>query len=181
VDYPWYEVTEDKLPLQGDFLARCPILVPPNDFSVETKEQQEQPSPEIQVKVETFDVVIMSQSCDLAQRKLRTVLVCPHWSVENFAQSQSGFSNKQLEQLRCGNLLGYHMLDKCSLPQYERPIQIVDFRSTHSLPLDHIFALANRDLMRLRLLAPYREHLAQAFARFLMRVGLPTDIPRFIQ
>ena len=24
---------------------------------------------------------------------------------------------------------------------------------------------------------PYREHLAQAFARFFMRVGLPIDIP----
>jgi len=32
---------------------------------------------------------------------------------------------------------------------------------------------------RLRLLPPYREHLAQAFARFFMRVGLPADIPKF--
>ena len=30
---------------------------------------------------------------------------------------------------------------------------------------------------RLRLNPPYREHLAQAFARFFMRVGLPVDIP----
>jgi len=26
---------------------------------------------------------------------------------------------------------------------------------------------------------PYREHLAQAFARFFMRVGLPVDISPF--
>ncbi len=32
---------------------------------------------------------------------------------------------------------------------------------------------------RLRLLPPYREHLAQGFARFFMRVGLPVDIPAF--
>lgn len=32
---------------------------------------------------------------------------------------------------------------------------------------------------RLRLLPPYREHLAQAFARSFMRVGLPIDIPAF--
>jgi len=29
---------------------------------------------------------------------------------------------------------------------------------------------------RLRLCPPYREHLAQAFARFFMRVGLPQDV-----
>ena len=27
--------------------------------------------------------------------------------------------------------------------------------------------------------SPYREHLAQAFARYFMRVGLPVDIPAF--
>jgi len=32
---------------------------------------------------------------------------------------------------------------------------------------------------RLRLLPPDREHLAQAFARFFMRAGLPIDIPEF--
>jgi hypothetical protein len=30
-----------------------------------------------------------------------------------------------------------------------------------------------------RLLPPYREHLAQAFARFFIRVGLPVDVPPF--
>jgi hypothetical protein len=32
-------------------------------------------------------------------------------------------------------------------------------------------------LSGLRLCPPYREHLAQAFARFFMRVGLPIPIP----
>ncbi len=39
--------------------------------------------------------------------------------------------------------------------------------------------LAVRRSPRPRLLPPYREHLAQAFARFFMRVGLPVDIPAF--
>jgi len=38
--------------------------------------------------------------------------------------------------------------------------------------------LAQRGEPRLRLRPPYREHLSQAFARFFMRVGLPTDIKR---
>jgi hypothetical protein len=40
-------------------------------------------------------------------------------------------------------------------------------------PYAHVEKLGNR----LRLCPPYREHLAQAFARFFMRVGLPSDIP----
>jgi hypothetical protein len=32
---------------------------------------------------------------------------------------------------------------------------------------------------RLRLRSPYREHLAQAFARYFMRVGLPHDARAF--
>jgi hypothetical protein len=33
--------------------------------------------------------------------------------------------------------------------------------------------------LHLRLLPPYRKHLSQSFARFIMRVGLPIDIPSF--
>ncbi len=35
-----------------------------------------------------------------------------------------------------------------------------------------------KQLGRLRLLPPYREHLSQSFARQFMRVGLPIDLPR---
>lgn len=32
---------------------------------------------------------------------------------------------------------------------------------------------------RLRLLSPYKEHLAQGFARYVMRVGLPHTLEEF--
>jgi len=32
----------------------------------------------------------------------------------------------------------------------------------------------------LRMLSPYREHLAQGFARYFMRVGLPHDAKAFV-
>jgi hypothetical protein len=47
------------------------------------------------------------------------------------------------------------------------------------LPFPFLSSLAAANGKRLRLLPPYREHLSQAFARFFMRVGLPTDIPKF--
>jgi len=39
--------------------------------------------------------------------------------------------------------------------------------------------LAAQQALRQRLLPPYREHLAPAFARFFMRVGLPIDVSPF--
>jgi hypothetical protein len=56
---------------------------------------------------------------------------------------------------------------------------LVDLGSLFSLPTGLVRDLAERQGQRSRLNPPYREHLAQAFARFFMRVGLPVDIPKF--
>lgn len=53
---------------------------------------------------------------------------------------------------------------------------VVSFRNVRSVDFDWITASIKQRGKRLRLLPPYREHLSQAFARFFMRVGLPTDI-----
>jgi hypothetical protein len=55
-------------------------------------------------------------------------------------------------------------------------IRIVDFGRIYCLPRGYVEKLANHRGERLRLLPPYREHIAQAFARFFMRIGLPQDI-----
>jgi hypothetical protein len=55
----------------------------------------------------------------------------------------------------------------------------VDFHEVFTLPRAFLERqLAQRGQPRLRLLPPYREHLSQAFARFFMRVGLPTPVNR---
>ena len=127
-----------------------------------------------------YDVVVMSQSCDLEQDKLDLVLVCPHWSLDELGQANEYFkSSKGKEELRRGNVPGYHLLAACDLQGYERDIRVVDFRTMHSLPHEFLKHLASSRGKRLRLLPPYREHLAQAFARFFMRIGLPVDIPPF--
>jgi len=176
-DYPWYEHVEGQDLLQGDFLDRCPILIPPKNFHVplDTSEVSE-----INVGIKTYDVVIMSQSCDLVENKLELVLVCPHWSLEELGEAESFFkSEKAKEDLRRGNMPGYHMLAECNLEGNKRGICVVDFRAVYSLPFEFLQQFAGRSERRVRLLSPYREHLSQAFARFFMRVGLPVDIPSF--
>ena len=56
---------------------------------------------------------------------------------------------------------------------------VVDFRQIFSLPVPYLRKHAMTLGTRWRLQSPFREHFSQAFARFFMRVGLPTAIPAF--
>lgn len=169
-EYPWYEVVNgDEALMQGDFIERCPVVIPPLEISHN-----------VEVKIIEYDVVIMSQSCDLVQRKLDLVLVCPIWPLSEFEKRSDFFKSKKgKEALRRGNVPGYHLLNKCEIKGFVREYLVVDFRSVYSVPFDFLLDLAPKRGNRIRLLPPYREHLSQAFARFFMRVGLPVDIPPF--
>lgn len=168
-DYPWYEIAEDEELFQGDIIESCPIIVPPSTIEDECN-----------VDVIEYDAIIMSQSCDLINRKLELVLVCPIWPLSEFESRNPSYKNpKMKESLRRGYLPGYHLLNKCEIEGFETEYLVVDFRSVYSVPFDFLVKLARKKGRRLRLLPPYREHLSQAFARFFMRVGLPVDIPPF--
>jgi hypothetical protein len=56
--YPWYEAVTGPALLQGDFLDSCPILLPRDPEKLEQGGDQE-------ADVKYYDVVVMSQSCDL--------------------------------------------------------------------------------------------------------------------
>ncbi len=174
-NYPWYTVVDDDTLEQGDFFFSCQVLE-----QTFTPTGANAASFALQANAKTYDVLILSQSCDLTHDKLETVLVCPHWPIEEFEQRSDFFrSSKGKEEIRRGNVPGLHMLAHCDLPEFKNSIRIVNFRQVFGLPFDYIFQLSQQNLLRLRLLPPYREHLAQAFARFIMRVGLPVDIPPF--
>jgi hypothetical protein len=175
IDYPWYEIVEDEDPRQGDMLQNCPIVIPPTDLSVEACEEEPP-----QLDYELYDVVVMSQSCDLAYEKLKQVLLSPYGTIAHFQTLNRKFIDSNLlEKIRRGNVPGYHMLRKCDLDGFHDSHLIVDFRSTFSVDFDFLMDFVRNSSRRLRVLPPYREHLSQAFARFMMRVGLPQDIPNF--
>ncbi|MGR3311439.1 MAG: hypothetical protein ACUZ77_11785 [Candidatus Brocadiales bacterium] len=168
--YPWYDVVDgNESLLQGDFIKKCPLINPPKDMA-----------PDQIIEYIDYDVVIMSQSCDLAQRKLDLVLVCPVWPLSEFEKIDDFIkSRKGKEALRQGNVPGYHLLNMCDVSEFKTDYLIVDFRNVYGVPFEFIQDLAKERGKRLRLLPPYKEHLSQGFARFFMRVGLPVDIPSF--
>lgn len=173
-NYPWYGIVEDDSLEQGDFFFSCPIL----ETTLPTTQGEVPDS--IQSNVNVYDVLVLSQSCDLVQGKLETALVCPHWKIEDFEQKEDYLrSTKGKENVRQGNVPGFHMIAACDQANFKSSIRLISFRQVFTLPLSYLNELAHQQSPRLRLLPPYREHLAQAFARFIMRVGLPVDIPAF--
>jgi len=133
---------------------------------------------QFEADIRVYDVVVMSQSCDLQHDKLHLVLVCPVWDLVLFGHENPYYgSRKAHEQLRRGQFPAYHLLNRSELEGHERGYRVVDFRNVYGVPFDYLSVRTEEP--RLRLLPPYREHLAQAFARFFMRVGLPVDIPAF--
>ncbi|MHA1521316.1 MAG: hypothetical protein ACTSRK_14120 [Promethearchaeota archaeon] len=171
-EYPWYGIitNEDHL-AQGDFIFSCPILEPIHDV-VQDK---------ITANYSEYDVIIMSQTCDLINNKLTNVLVCPFWKLSEIENKFTWFkSKKNKEKLRKGNQPNYHLLNKSNTPEFQFSHIVVDFRDVFSVPFNYLIENIKDTQSRLRLLSPYKEHLAQAFARFFMRVGLPVDIQPFI-
>jgi hypothetical protein len=65
---------------QGDFIDACPIIIPPPSIKREK---------ELSVEVNEYDVVVMSQSCDLLQKKISLILLCPAWPFLDFTKRDS--------------------------------------------------------------------------------------------
>lgn len=162
-EYPWYGLAKGEPLEQGDILLNCPH----DEFLANGS-----------VDRLWTDVVVLSQSCDLIHDKLAVVQVCPLLPLETIALELPHLQNRKgRENLRKGNLPGYHLLNRCSLEGHETDFLVCDFRLVFGVRKPTICSLAGTP--HLRLLPPYREHLAQAFARFFMRIGLPADIPPF--
>lgn len=177
MDYPWYEVVSGDVIEQGDILRGCPVFSPPEDLSLKVPEGEEPTV--VQFDWSERDVIVLSQSCDIekGREKVPEVLLCAIWPCGEVRGHLA--TRKGMEDARRGNLPGYHMLGSCDAQGFESDVVVVDFRRVHTLPLGYFRNLALSAGSRIRLLPPYREHLAQAFARFFMRVGLPIGIPPF--
>jgi hypothetical protein len=174
-DYPWFGSIEGDEIEQGDILEGCPVFLPPNDLAATAVEKSNSAT----FKWEERDLIVMSQSCDLAKgrEKIDDILLCAVWKR---SELKTGYLAKDdgMELARKGQLPAFHVLAASNLLDFEREVRVVDFRRVYSLPVPFVRRRAGV-AKRLRLLPPYREHLSQSFARFFMRVGLPIDIPSF--
>ena len=174
--YPWYAVVNGDVLQQGDILRHCRVFSPPSGLNLAAPAAEDAV---VEFEPVERDVIVLSQSCDLEKEhpKVTEVLLCAVWSCDEVGGYLATAKGK--EDARRGNLPAYHMLAACDIPGFQSEVAVVDFRRVYSLPLDYLHEFAVAVGNRIRLLPPYREHLAQAFARFFMRVGLPIGIRPF--
>jgi len=174
-DYPWFGISEGDGIEQGEVLEGCPVFLPPDALAIAAGDKPSSAT----FTWEERDLIVMSQSCDLAKgrEKIDDVLLCAVWKR---SELKTGHLAKEdgMEQARKGQLPGFHVLAASTIPDFQREVRVVDFRRVYSLPVAFVRRRAAM-AKHLRLLPPYREHLSQSFARFFMRVGLPIDIPAF--
>jgi hypothetical protein len=176
--YPWYCLVNDDELQQGDILEGCPVFFPSPDLTLNSLEADF--NLEVSVKWTRRNVIIISQTCDMVKgrEKITEVLLCLVWDQSQHTDGHLS-TPKGMEEARKGQLHRHHVLNECKLANTEREFRVVDFRYIYTLPIGYCRKFAAETQNRIRLLPPYREHLSQSFARFFMRVGLPTDIPPF--
>jgi len=157
---------------QRDYLPGCWIPVVGADFDPGIAEPE--------ISVGRTNLILVTQSCDLANDKIQHAALCPVASLESWEQLNPDYAKRGFwESVRQGRREGLHMLSALEDANNIRESLVVDFRQIHSLPVAYLRRHSTSLGPRWRLQSPFREHFSQAFARFFMRVGLPTAIPAF--
>lgn len=174
----WYEIAADDALLQGDLLPGFPVAVV-TELPLPIPEDY-QPL----VDVHLCDVVVMTQSCDLAHAKVEDILLARMHKWPDYIRANPGNTNLRSEDFRkslvAGNVPNLFLLHKRDAEPV-LPWSVVDFRRVSTSSKTFVQRFLSTIKPRLRLISPYREHLSQAFARYFMRVGLPLDAKMFVK
>ena len=158
---------------QEDYLPDCFVPVFNPEYGATNRDPEDVP-------VDDRDCIVVTQTCDLENDKAHFVAMCPLHPIVEFEQINPKFKGKgEWERVRKGRIEGLHLIASLHNPNDNRACLVADFREIYSLPIaylkDHALSLGSR----WRLRSPYLEHFSQAFARFFMRVGLPSSIPPY--
>ena len=176
---------------QGDMILDCPILTwDPNQLPEISYGEKGETLRQI-TKTFLADLVVMTQACDLAHDKVTNVVLCPHLPLSEYrvlwADKMTRLGQLPTEKawrrtcddIANGYIWNQAFLNRWPAGELSSQHRVVEFHEIYTLPRSFLESiLVQRNQPRLRLRPPYREHLSQAFARFFMRVGLPTPLDR---
>jgi hypothetical protein len=170
----WWLSTSGPELAQGDLLPNCLLLLFGDDPAPSSSDAG------MEVEVVRKRLIVVTQSCDLETKDVEFVALCPIHTLPEFEQANPLAKQKgRWENIRKGRQPGLHLIASPDNPQDNRAALVVEFGHIVSLPFAYLqkHAAALGDRYRLR--PPYLEHFSQAFARFFMRVGLPSTIPPY--
>jgi hypothetical protein len=148
---------------QADIVDGCP-LVYVADCDLDDLDRN-------QVEFVPTRVLVLTQTCDLANRKASAVTVAVALDAQFLVQQNLLKPSDIRGPIRAGRVFGWYFLPASG--ENRLPEMVVDLRQLHTVRLDLLTALCQRGQRRARLLTPYREHLAKHFADTYSRIGLP--------
>jgi hypothetical protein len=159
-----YEAAVGDAPIdQADIIDGCPIL------SLKEFDLDGQHAPELNVSI--CRVLVLTQTCDLANRKVSTVTVAVALDAQFLVEQKLLKPTDIRGSIRAGRVFGWYFLPASG--EHQLPEMVIDLRQLHTVRFDLLTALCQRGQRRARLLTPYREHLAKHFADTFSRIGLP--------
>jgi hypothetical protein len=168
----WWEVVRGSGLRQGDWIPDCPVPALEARIAENATEHV--------ADVYVYDCVVVTQSCDLMDTRGKSdfVAMCPVFTLaESSIDIGSNAGRDTFEKLRKGQFPAEHLLAGPVDHRDHKACLIVEFGNVFTVPTPFLEKFADGLGDRRRLRSPFVEHFSQAFARFFMRVGLPSDIP----
>ncbi len=157
-----YDIPPKDSPLdQGDILQECPLLF------LEGAGMVSDPPGVISYQ----QVLVLTQTCDLAQDKTNRVVVALISPADELVASGQLKESTVRGPVRMARTYGWYFLpadETTGLPEL-----IVDFRQLHTVSREILESLCSEGHRLSRLQTPFREHLAKHFADTYSRIGLP--------
>lgn len=173
----WYTSSRETIG-QGDIIFEFPLILTASDgqggYEVDS-------SGNYRFGMRTGNIVVLTQTCDMLKKAQKTVLVAEVHSYDVItANGQNSHLRETVykQSLARGTAIQDFLLPPS--PDGVLPWSIINFRNIHVVPKDLILHRAEAGRV-LGIASPYREYLSQAFARFIMRVGLPVTLEAFEQ
>jgi hypothetical protein len=110
----WEKVNTAEL-RQGNYLPKC--LIPVSDFySPDREGDLGEEKQRLRVDLGTSDLIVITQSCDLENKKAPLVACCRTSTVSKFEEINPTFSGKRWNEVRKGKVEGFHLLGSFSDP-----------------------------------------------------------------
>ena len=191
----WYEVISatDSSLQQCDLLTNLRVIFPiDDDREVKTgmdpqdtymKVDGDSAPSRLPAEQEIINAIVLTQTCDLEQNKVDTVLVAKieGWSTYVAA---NGWDLGAQRSWRT-NVQKGHVVHLSLLPPWDGDPKmewsVINFRNVYSVVLSTLKRHVDNQGQRLRLTPPHREYTSQAFARCFMRVAVEDDLVAFRQ
>lgn len=173
----WYVADQEGVE-QGDILLDFPLVLARSDGTGGYRTEDDTET--LSVDIRSASIVVLTQTCDIPKKAQSTLLVA---EVHSYDVLTSNGKNNHLKATEYRRALarGTAIQDFLLPPTDDARLSwsIVNFRTIHVVPKDIVLNRADAAASRLRIRSPYKEYLSQAFARFIMRVGLPDTLEEF--